>query len=631
MKYKNILPLMIIISFFVLNAVASAQNISKNEIKGAFIFNFVKHTTWPNKPKDQEIILAVYADSDFYESVRESFSNKKINGQAIQFLLSNNIEDIKRYHAVIIQEKFNDSLDDIAFALRKTDTLLITQNSISKKNVMINLVTSTKNNRLSFEVNKSNILYENLSISSELLLLGGTELDVAILYRETESAMQDIKKHENQMIANLALLKNQLEQNEQGLKEKKSELDELRLQTKKQQRNFLLMKEELAFKFEEKEQTLIKISAQKNKEILASQVILKNKIHEIEMRKSEITAMEAAIVSNQLKINRQIKKINNQQSEIITKDEHIKSRNTYLAITLILFFIASLFTVIIGVLFVRNRKTTKELQVTLNNLRKTQAQLVQSEKMASLGLLTAGVAHEMNTPLGIIVTSLSIIEDDIEALENKIDNNELSKRNLLHSLGEIKESTAISSTPLSRLVMIVNNFKQLADEHAYEERRSIDVKTYIDEIMNTLSRELNSKGISYEINGDKDFTIIVIPGSLVQVLTNLVTNAMLHAFSNDDSQQHAQITINLTKTNNDAIEIEFSDNGVGMDEIVLKNIYEPFYTTKRSKGVTGLGMNIVYNIVQQKLQGSMDIKSVLGIGTTVMLTLPVDITKEQDQ
>ena len=159
-------------------------------------------------------------------------------------------------------------------------------------------------------------------------------------------------------------------------------------------------------------------------------------------------------------------------------------------------------------------------------------------------------------------------------------------------------SIDLSNNSLTRVTTLISNFKQLAVDHFVEEPREFNLGQYIKEFMNTLSGKLKQKNIKYECIQNKPITITTIPGAFTQVLTNFVTNTFHHAFANINSnnEQH-KITFELIETVNGIITIIFSDNGCGMTAEILDKIYEPFYTTKRGTGGTGLGMHIVYNIV----------------------------------
>jgi signal transduction histidine kinase len=186
----------------------------------------------------------------------------------------------------------------------------------------------------------------------------------------------------------------------------------------------------------------------------------------------------------------------------------------------------------------------------------------------------------------------------------------------------MEKASNLNTNALERVIELLNNFKQVAADQMVGEEREIDLVSYIEEVMSTLSAEMKRFRVSYQYSGESELKITTIPGALAQVLTNLVTNALKHAFEN---KAQGNIAIDLTKTQDGHVVIVFKDDGHGMTQHVLDNIFEPFFTTKRNSGGTGLGMNIVYNIICQKLKGNIKIKSKLTLGSSFHITLPIKL------
>jgi signal transduction histidine kinase len=274
---------------------------------------------------------------------------------------------------------------------------------------------------------------------------------------------------------------------------------------------------------------------------------------------------------------------------------------------------------LVVLLFIKNKKTTITLSHTLENLQNMQEQLIQSEKMASLGTLTAGVAHEINTPLGIAVTSTSSALESTQKIRGNFDNNKLTRSEMEHYFDGMEKASNLNTNALERVIELLNNFKQVAADQMVGEEREIDLVNYIEEVMSTLSAEMKRFRVNYKYSGESEFIITTIPGALAQVITNLVTNALKHAF---EDKSVGNIVIELSKTEDNNAILLFKDDGHGMTQHVLDNIFEPFFTTKRNSGGTGLGMNIVYNIISQKLQGTIKIESALKEGSNFYITLP---------
>ena len=278
---------------------------------------------------------------------------------------------------------------------------------------------------------------------------------------------------------------------------------------------------------------------------------------------------------------------------------------------------------LVVLLFVKNRKTTRTLSHTLENLQNMQKQLVQSEKMASLGTLTAGVAHEINTPLGIAVTSTSSALESTQKIREHFEQNKLTRSEMEHYFDGMEKASNLNTNALERVIELLNNFKQVAADQMVGEEREVDLVHYIEEVISTLSAEMKRFRVNYQYSGESEFIITTIPGALAQVLTNLVTNALKHAF---EDKIVGNISIELSKAKGDKAIIVFKDDGQGMTQHVLDNIFEPFFTTKRNSGGTGLGMNIVYNIICQKLEGTIKIESELEHGSKFYITLPSKLT-----
>ncbi|WP_051677054.1 PAS domain-containing protein [Maridesulfovibrio frigidus] len=264
------------------------------------------------------------------------------------------------------------------------------------------------------------------------------------------------------------------------------------------------------------------------------------------------------------------------------------------------------------------------LTKSMDDLRKTQNKLVETEKMASLGELVAGIAHEINTPLGIGVTSTSYLKGMTEDLQEQFDSSSLKKSNLEKY---IKTSTIALTNivkNLNRAAKLISDFKQLAVDQSTDDLRNVNLRDYIDGILISLKPNLKDYDYSLEIDCPDDLDIILSPGSLMLVISNLMMNSLTHGFPN---LEHGSLSISAHKKNEGVI-LTYSDNGIGMSREQLEKIYDPFYTTKRSAGNTGLGMHLVYNLVTRALKGKIECKSTIGSGTTFEIWFPAG-TSEQ--
>lgn len=262
-----------------------------------------------------------------------------------------------------------------------------------------------------------------------------------------------------------------------------------------------------------------------------------------------------------------------------------------------------------------------DLERTMEQLRETQAQLVQTEKLASLGGLVAGVAHEINTPVGVGVTAASTLRSSAETLRSSYETNNLKRSDLSSFIDLTEESTRIILSNLQRASDLVQSFKQVAVDQSSSERRVFDLHDYVDEVLLSLTPRLKKTPHQMVVDIPPGLMVDSYPGALAQILTNLVGNALLHAF--DDGRQ-GTCTITGKAVGGD-VELVFSDDGVGMPPDHARRIFDPFFTTKRGSGGSGLGMHIVYNLMSQMLHGCIRVDSTVGQGTRFTLTFPTQV------
>jgi signal transduction histidine kinase/ligand-binding sensor domain-containing protein len=261
---------------------------------------------------------------------------------------------------------------------------------------------------------------------------------------------------------------------------------------------------------------------------------------------------------------------------------------------------------------------TQELSDKNDKLQQAQASLVESEKMAALGVLVAGVAHEINTPLGIVKTAVSHNQYVVREVNQLIESKSLTSRKLQQSMSLADDAYTLILSNLERAIHLITTFKEVAVDQSTETLREINLTEYLKEVMQALTPLLRNKNIALNIDGDNDINIISYPGPIYQILTNLINNSLKHGFEHRES---GAISI---KANNagDNIIIIYTDNGKGIEGDILDKIYDPFVTTKRNKGGSGLGMHIVFNLITQLLKGKIECQSSMNQGVKFTITLP---------
>jgi signal transduction histidine kinase len=270
------------------------------------------------------------------------------------------------------------------------------------------------------------------------------------------------------------------------------------------------------------------------------------------------------------------------------------------------------------------RQAKDRADATLAELRETQSNLIQAEKLASLGQLVAGVAHEINTPLGVALTTSTALEREVSRIGERVESGRMSRSEFSAILARLTEGSQLLLSNLARAIDLVYSFKQVAADQASGERRRFGLKTWLDELLTSLGPVLRKSGHEVAVSCPPEITLDTYPGSLAQVLTNLVMNAIVHAYQ---PGQTGRLTITATAPSPRMLRIEFADDGRGIAPEHLGKVFDPFFTTGRDRGGTGLGLHIVYNLVTARLQGTIEVESHLGRGTRFIIELPLTVSE----
>jgi signal transduction histidine kinase len=272
---------------------------------------------------------------------------------------------------------------------------------------------------------------------------------------------------------------------------------------------------------------------------------------------------------------------------------------------------------------IRHAKETLEqqnaaLESALTSLKDAQGELVRQEKLASLGRLVAGVAHEINTPLGICVTATSHLVEELKLTREDLANGALDEDGLNQFFEIIDQSLKIMTTNTQRAAALVRSFKQVAVDQSSDDIRSFNLRKYLDEVLLSLQPKLKGKPIQVEIDCGDQINMASFPGAISQIVTNMVVNSLVHGF---EEGQPGKIKI-TGKVEGDFVEFDYSDDGVGMDSATLAQLFDPFFTTKRGSGGSGLGAHILYNLVTGALGGTVKVVSAPGMGLHYKLRFP---------
>ncbi|MGJ4931251.1 PAS domain S-box protein [Bradyrhizobium sp. HKCCYLS2038] len=265
------------------------------------------------------------------------------------------------------------------------------------------------------------------------------------------------------------------------------------------------------------------------------------------------------------------------------------------------------------------RKAKEAAETALRNLRDTQASLIEAEKLAALGRMVAGVAHEVNNPVGISLTVASALERKTERFNEAVTRGELRRSSLNEFIETSRSAAAQLVANLNRAAELIQSFKQVAADRNYSDQRAFDLADLTEQVVTSLRPGLRQQNLTLNVNCQPNLTMNSYPGPYGQVLTNLFLNAVAHGFSDG---RPGTIEIQARECGRDNVEIIFSDNGCGMSLDVRRRAFDPFFTTRRDQGGTGLGLHIVYSIVTNRLGGRLELDSEPGKGTRIQIILP---------
>lgn len=264
------------------------------------------------------------------------------------------------------------------------------------------------------------------------------------------------------------------------------------------------------------------------------------------------------------------------------------------------------------------RTKQTELEKIVDDLKQAQDRLVQSEKMAALGGLVAGITHEVNTPVGIGVTATSFLAEKLQTLQQAYKDKTLTPKTLEHFIEEATQGTELLQSNLVRASELIASFKQIAVDQTSEAVRTINLSEYLHEVIRSLQPNFKKTHHQVEVNCPDNIMLSCPAGAISQIFTNLLMNSLIHGFEEMDNG-----LIRITVLDEDEnVDIKYSDNGKGLSQEQLEKLFHPFFTTKRDQGGSGLGTHITYNLVRQTLGGSISVSSEPGKGLHYHICFP---------
>lgn len=263
--------------------------------------------------------------------------------------------------------------------------------------------------------------------------------------------------------------------------------------------------------------------------------------------------------------------------------------------------------------------TNHQLNDTLSMLDKTQHELIDAEKRSLLTSAIGGIVHDINTPLGICVTSVSFLQERSQVIVDDLENKSLKSSELKSFLTQQHESTAIIQRNIERVNELITRFKQIAVDQGSEQKRIINLNDYIYDIISALGPKLKHSQHKILVNCAENIQLDTYPSAFYQIFTNLIMNSIIHGF---EENQSGIITINVENIKDEKILITYHDNGKGFGKEIEERIFEAFFTTRKNQGGSGLGTEIIHKLVTKDLQGKISCKSVIGEGTSFIIEIP---------
>jgi signal transduction histidine kinase len=269
----------------------------------------------------------------------------------------------------------------------------------------------------------------------------------------------------------------------------------------------------------------------------------------------------------------------------------------------------------------RRRRMADSLARKIEELKRAQEELVQSEKQASLGRMVAGFAHEVNTPVGVAVGAASHAKEALSEIDRLLAGEEVDENELRRQLAIIGESSDLTLSNLKRAAALVQSFKRTSVDQTSDSERVFEFAELIDDVRRNLHNVFKRTRIALHVDCPDDLVLTGPAGAIEQILTNLLMNSYQHAY--DEGRRAGSIHIRVRLVEDGQVSLEYEDDGAGMSAETRAKIFEPFYTTRRGQGGSGLGLYIVYNLATTKLGGEISCKSRAGRGARFLLKFPV--------
>lgn len=596
----------------VIYPVRAASGLSYEKAKSIFIYKIFLNVQWPDEKNIEQFTLGLYGQNNsLLHELRDEFEGKSIRGKPVRIITANNLAKASSLHALVLAQNYNQQLHRIALRLRQSGTLLITDGAVDKRSVMINFI-ETEAGRLGFEINRSSMLYEGLVPSKNMLLFGGTELDIAAIHKETEAelakAIHALEKQRQELDSQQGLLKQQsarIAAQAASIESQKSVIRDQSDEIARQGEEISSRKSKLS----QLEQNMMSIT----KALTDSENILSEKIEVLSKKEADIDLYSTRIQENLTRIRAQKSEIELHENLIAEKNAvlsqqiaTIKNQQFILAAAVIAMIVFLALMILIYKSARDKLLVNKKLQNKTRELQTANEKLTQMSEAKSQFLST--MSHEIRTPLNGVLGMVELLRDTPV--------NEQQQRYLdtVYSSGEV-------------LLSIINDVLDYSKIEAGKmpiESLEFDLEQLVFSCTSVFAKK-TSPSLSFivDIKPETPVSLMGDPTRIRQIILNLLSNAFKFT-----SVGEIRIEVQPVERENEeaSYSISVRDTGIGLDEQQCNVIFNAFTqadcSTTRRFGGTGLGLAICMQLARM-MGGSIRVDSELGEGSVFTLTLPL--------
>lgn len=625
---------------FIIYLILSVNNVkgqvSEEDLQAVYLLKIADNFSWDIS--ETPIFIGILSSKrDFLFKLKKHSINKTISGRNIRVRIVSNSKKLSDFDIIIVTEEKNKNLDQYVKNIDNNKTLLFTQSAPNMDFSMINFYTSY-DKKIKFNINVNLLKKHSLPPTPIMLILGGSDNDILSLFEKKDSSL---------------------------LKERNKILS-LKIQNKDQEDKLSILEDEFNYAQKSLSQKQLEILEKSNeiKNVTDKLKIQKNYLQNISSKvfntSSALKEKENQIKNQEAKLTEQLSIFENQKENIFDQHKQIKSQNNilkqqentlllkekYLNYTYLFSLVLLGISVFAVISFIGKRnsnkqlaKQNKKLQLTLGELQTAQAKLIQNEKMASLGMVTAGMAHEINNPMTFVYTGVTILEVELKCYTNFVQEvlslissdqtiekiiDSINQLKVDYEFEEIHESInqtiidiKLGAKRITEIVESLQNFSRLNEDNV----KKVNINQSVNSTLTIIGNHARKKNVNIETNLDKNlFEIECFPALINQVFVNVISNA-IDATPNNTGK----IVISTQKLKDNCL-IQISDNGIGIDQKNIAKIFDPFFTTKEIGKGTGLGLSISYNIIK-KHNGNITVNSTLNKETTFKIELPLAYLK----